>query len=278
VAVASWSVLLAVTNLFRFQSKTTLYGFCGAGGLIATALTNAYAQFSLKREAVRLVSKSHLEASFRELHGAEIARKDQYSIALGDLVVDHLVSTFGVERLAVCPSVRKEDRASLTRILVEDVANLRRRASPNFPMLVPVSTPVRNASNNFWSSGDKRPVPLVELSRALSDVSIAASLSSSSMAEFPVIPHIFSSSYEQSPAESTHSLAGLLIESDLTTESLLIPEETPGEAFSSLEDRLRNANSSTSPPDGEEYASPKELSRGDSLKFEEEESADDMQL
>eukprot|EP01034_Spumella_vulgaris_P022021 gene22021-28115_t len=238
------SVGVAFVNLFRFQSKPVLYGFCATDGLLSTALVNAYRLFALQKEAALQTSREQLETSFRQLYSADITKKDQYVLALGDLVIDHLVHNFSAETLVVCPSVRREDKSSLTRILSEDVANLRRRASPNFPMLAPVSTPVRNASSNFWNSNEKKhsPLPAVVdslLSRVHSDLSIAGSLSTS-MNEFPAVPHIFSSHYEQSPAELQHGLVGLLIDSeDVSSESLLPPEEASGK-FVSVGERLHS--------------------------------------
>lgn len=128
------------SEMFNFRSKRTIMSWVGVSGLFATGSVIAWAQYRITRLLNTFNEKSTFEGIYRQIYQKELAAQDEFTIALGRTVLDEISVNINSEVVQRTQRVYKPDFFALNRILNEDIANLRRRASPNFPTL---GTPVK---------------------------------------------------------------------------------------------------------------------------------------
>lgn len=123
------------TELFNFRSKRTIMSWVGLSG--ATAITGVitWAQYRITRLLNTFNEKSTFEGLYKQIYQKELAANDEFTIALGRTVLEEISTNINSEVVQRTQRVDKPDFFALNRILNEDIANLRRRASPNFPTL-----------------------------------------------------------------------------------------------------------------------------------------------
>jgi hypothetical protein len=129
-----------ITHFISQYSVTTLTT-CVTGTL-SVAFSSLFTYFqwnSLQEYLNSYKQRSSYETIFQRLYAKEVQFHDQFHLSLGTIVVDQMMNnlayshdTNSVSRMGF---VKKEDLKNLQRILTEDISELRRRASPNFPML-----------------------------------------------------------------------------------------------------------------------------------------------
>jgi hypothetical protein len=81
--------------------------------------------------------RSAYEDIFKSVYAKEMLEKNEFVAAIGEVVLDEIPKSIVVDMIPSLRRVHKNDFQALERILNEDVANLRRRASPSFPVITP---------------------------------------------------------------------------------------------------------------------------------------------
>lgn len=128
------------SELWNFQSKRTVVGWTALSSVLGTGAVFLWEHMSLLKLLKTFNDKSTFEAIYRRVYHKELAAHDEFTAALGKMVLDDLTSNVNAEYMQHAQRVDKGDFSALKRILQDDIANLRRRASPNFPVL---STPIK---------------------------------------------------------------------------------------------------------------------------------------
>lgn len=153
LAVVSSGSKNFLSELIAARPKAALLTLSTACGALATLVVRTVNKYFLGKTLAKLTTPQSYQETFKSLYLKEVSQHDLYTIALGEIVVDHLTNNFTAQSLVSVPLVRKEDRQSLERILNGDIANLRRTAAPDFQCLSPVRTPLNSQVNlNIWSS------------------------------------------------------------------------------------------------------------------------------
>jgi hypothetical protein len=122
------------------RSKRTIVGWTAFSGLLSTAGVVLYGHLSLAALLDTFNQRATFEAIYAQLYQKEIAANNESVVALGKVVLDALPGNLNSEVMERLPRVDKLEFSALHRILNEDIANLRRRASPDFPVL---ATPIK---------------------------------------------------------------------------------------------------------------------------------------
>lgn len=113
-------------------------------GIAATAITTWWQNRRVQQLLESFSNRKAYEQIFETIYAKEIMAQNEFIISVGSMVLDRLPVNISPEIIPTLRHVQKADRTALERILQEDLANLRRRASPNFPQITPVldlSTP-----------------------------------------------------------------------------------------------------------------------------------------
>jgi hypothetical protein len=82
-------------------------------------------------------NRSVYESIVVDLHVREYKKDDKFTMALAGHVLDHLCDHLTPHVVPTLSGVSKKQFEALTRIMNDDIANLRRRATPSFPALSP---------------------------------------------------------------------------------------------------------------------------------------------
>lgn len=82
-------------------------------------------------------NRSVYESIVMDLHVREYKKDDKFTMALANHVLDHLCDHLTPHIVPTLSGVNKKQFEALTRIMNDDIANLRRRATPSFPALSP---------------------------------------------------------------------------------------------------------------------------------------------
>jgi hypothetical protein len=82
-------------------------------------------------------SRYVLETIIMELHTKEFKKDDKFTLSIANKVLDHLSRHLSPAIIPTLPYVSDKQFEALRRIVTEDIANLRRRATPSFPALSP---------------------------------------------------------------------------------------------------------------------------------------------
>lgn len=129
-------------DLLNFRSKRTIMTWVGLSGTTAIGGVLTWAQYRITRLLNTFNEKSTFEGIYRQIYQKELAANDEFTIALGRTVLEEISTNINSEVVQRTQRVDKPDFFALNRILNDDIANLRRRASPNFPTLTaPVKLP-----------------------------------------------------------------------------------------------------------------------------------------
>eukprot|EP01039_Chlorochromonas_danica_P001641 gene1640-1791_t len=131
-------------RLLEGLGENALVVSTAAIGITATAITTWWQNRRVQQLLESFSSRKAYEQIFESIYAKEIMAQDEFIISVGSMVLDRLPVNVSPEIIPTLRHVQKADRLALERILQEDLANLRRRASPNFPQITPVldlSTP-----------------------------------------------------------------------------------------------------------------------------------------
>lgn len=118
------------------RDYSVLKGVLGTALSGITALTGLqlWQKQSLNLLASTLVSEGGFNETFSKLYAKSIAEKDEFTRSLWNRVHNKLRMSVTYTDLSLMKRVAVVDVLALERILEEDVANLRRQASPTFPI------------------------------------------------------------------------------------------------------------------------------------------------
>jgi hypothetical protein len=109
-----------------------------ATSILSLTTSTVYTVYQHSKLAHFLASfnqKSTYDTIFSKLYFKEIQSNDQFHCNLGNSVIDQMMNNINSSIIPTLPFVKKTDIAGLERIINEDIAELRRRASPNFPII-----------------------------------------------------------------------------------------------------------------------------------------------
>ena len=109
-------------------------------GLIVTGLSslfgfNYWQEQSLDQYATSLTTEESYNETFSTIYASSVAEDDEFVKSLWDKVRKKLLRSATYVQLSGLPKVIPSDINFLENVLEVDVANLRRQASPNFPMI-----------------------------------------------------------------------------------------------------------------------------------------------
>jgi hypothetical protein len=115
-------------------------------GMISSSFYSYWENLQMMKYLQSFEKRSTYEHMFHQIYSKELQSHDQFHLSLGIIVIDQLMNNISPALIPMLKYVKKDDLKSLQRILNEDIAELRRRASPNFPMIE--SNPVQNIQNH----------------------------------------------------------------------------------------------------------------------------------
>ncbi len=132
------SLARSVRAWFRENPKQALMVFTGGCcGLFSTALSSLQ-YFQLSRFAKLLATHESIDRTIKDVLKKESISNDEHIQAMSDQILGYLPNILsGSDIVENLPRVMKNDMIALDRIQSNDIATLRRRASPHFPHLSP---------------------------------------------------------------------------------------------------------------------------------------------
>ena len=138
----------AFDAMWNWRSKLTIMGWTAVTGILSTIGVVVHEHYTMKAMLETFNSRSTYENLYRHIYSKEIDAKNEAIIAIGKVVLDAIPANVNAEFIQKMRRVEKVEFTALHRILNEDIPNLRRRASPSFPVLeAPILT-------SPWCSAD----------------------------------------------------------------------------------------------------------------------------
>ena len=109
-------------------------------GLITAGLSSLFGfnycqEQSLDQYATSLTTEESFNETFSIIYASSVAEEDEFIKSLWEKVSRKLLRSATYVQLSALPKVIQSDLDFLENVLEVDVANLRRQASPNFPMI-----------------------------------------------------------------------------------------------------------------------------------------------
>ena len=118
----------------KFSKMTYVTGLIVAG-LSSLFGFNYWQEQSLDQYATSLTTEDSYNKTFSTIYASSVAEDDEFVKSLWDKVRKKLLRSSTYVQLSALPKVIPSDMDFLENVLEVDVANLRRQASPNFPMI-----------------------------------------------------------------------------------------------------------------------------------------------
>lgn len=118
----------------KFSKMTYVTGLI-MGGLSSLFGFNCWQEQSLDQYATSLTTEESYNETFFTIYASSVAEDDEFVKSLWDKVRKKLLRSATYVQLSGLPKVIPSDMDFLENVLEVDVANLRRQASPNFPMI-----------------------------------------------------------------------------------------------------------------------------------------------
>ena len=131
------------------------------GGAATVVGLHQHQRTWLERRAAELVSVPCLTEAFYKCHARAMADKDEYARAVWVKVLEKMRISISADLidLARVPVLSKVDMVAMERIMEEDIANLRRKASPHFPYGVGSSSGSCSGSGSGSSGNSSGSMP-----------------------------------------------------------------------------------------------------------------------
>lgn len=126
-----------LSELWQLRTKRSIMTVTSIGSGFCALCTSLWQGMRVKACIDNLTSRAGLENIFRELYAKPLIEKDESVLSISEIVLDHLSINFSAVKLTSAWRVSKADFAALDRVMKEDLPNLRRKASPNYPTLTP---------------------------------------------------------------------------------------------------------------------------------------------
>lgn len=123
--------------LWDWSRKRTFVGWSAVAGVFVNIGVVAYQNLSIDALLETFNQRATYETIYQQLYQEEIAGNNESTLALGKVVLESIATSVNSELIRTLPRVEKTEFTALHRILNEDIPNLRRRASPDFPVLSP---------------------------------------------------------------------------------------------------------------------------------------------
>jgi hypothetical protein len=153
-----------IETMFNFRSKSVAVVWSAFAGAVASYSSYIWEKRSVEALLNTFNGSVVYENMFRQLYQKQISAKDENILALGAVVLRDFASGVNSKFVQSVGRVNKTDLGALHRILEDDIPNLRRRASPNFPNLSPNNITRIASTENVVGFEELRFVPDQELS------------------------------------------------------------------------------------------------------------------
>ena len=118
----------------KFSKTINITGLITAG-LSSLFGFNYWQEQSLDQYATSLTTEESFNETFSIIYASSVAEEDEFIKSLWEKVRRKLLRSATYVQLSALPKVVQSDLDFLENVLEVDVANLRRQASPNFPMI-----------------------------------------------------------------------------------------------------------------------------------------------
>lgn len=128
------SVLMDGSWTKKFSKMMHITGLISAG-LSSLFGFNYWQEQSLDQYATSLTKEESFNETFSIIYASSVAEEDEFIKSLWEKVRKKLLRSATYVQLSALPKVIQSDLDFLENVLEVDVANLRRQASPNFPMI-----------------------------------------------------------------------------------------------------------------------------------------------
>jgi hypothetical protein len=139
VEVVKPSILQSVWSfLSKYRTRDLIVTGFGISSFLASTIYSIMEYRSLSNYLLSFNTRSAFEIIFQKLYSKQIQSADQFHLSVGNTVIDNMINQINATVLPTMTTVKKDDITALERIITGDIANLRRRASPNYPVLIPI--------------------------------------------------------------------------------------------------------------------------------------------
>jgi len=140
-----------IGQLWHYMNHHWSASIVAGTGILTTFASTAVILYNNYDHACYLRTFQHRktfeEIARKVVFAKALASKDAFTHDMVRLILDRVERNVQAEVLPTLSRVPGTVFASLTRILTDDIANLRRRASPNFPTIPPIAINNTNATN-----------------------------------------------------------------------------------------------------------------------------------
>lgn len=138
----------------------------GAVGTLTTAAITLWRYTSLHYHLQAYKKRSTFEDIVKTLYAKELTANDAFTTAVASQVIEHMPVNVTPVVIQTLQRVPKKDFLALNRIIHDDIANLRRRASPSFPVISP---PPKHSAMDGFGSVHATYTPVTPLNRRAED-------------------------------------------------------------------------------------------------------------
>lgn len=176
-------------HVWIYQNKSRMMLGSGLLGALSTLGVGVYQYLSVLNMRYTCTRRETFDSIARELYNKEFTANDEFTSSIAGVVLPTMPSNITYKNIHKLPRVSKADFNALNRIINEDIANLRRQASPSFPVLSPVLTTSTQKYDN-----DEKYVTMLEdsLRKAYSSSSASGILPTTEYSSAPDDPIEFS--------------------------------------------------------------------------------------
>jgi len=135
IPAAQVAVVTQYHEFWKLQTKRSVVAWSGLVGFVSTAVTALWQHWALDNFLATFKTPQAGTAIYQDLYSKQLTSGDAFTISLGSHVLREFVRSVTPEALSSnkLGRVSAADFTALGRILNQDIANLRRRASPSFP-------------------------------------------------------------------------------------------------------------------------------------------------
>ena len=146
--VVGQSILTFLSKLSYKQITVTATASVSA---IVTGGLYWWQQLQLTKYLASYDTRTPYENLFQRLYAKEIQDHDQFHLSIGKIVIDQMMTNLNSHVIENLSYVKKGDIKALEKIIEDDIAELRRRASPNFPQIESQTINKKSDANSLTS-------------------------------------------------------------------------------------------------------------------------------
>lgn len=141
-----------LTFLSKLSYKQITVAATASVSAIVTGGLYWWQQLQLTKYLASYDTRIPYENLFQRLYAKEIQDHDQFHLSIGKIVIDQMMTNLNSHVIENLSYVKKGDIKALEKIIEDDIAELRRRASPNFPQIESQTINKKSDANSLASS------------------------------------------------------------------------------------------------------------------------------